>query len=47
MKHRTKLAIACGIAVFAGIACRLSLNIVHYEIESDKISAPVKIAFIS
>jgi len=47
MKHRTKLAIACGIAVFAGIACRLSLNIVNYEIESDKISAPVRIAFIS
>ncbi len=47
MKQRTKLAIACGIAVFAGIACRLSLNVVHYEIESDKIDVPVKLAFLS
>lgn len=47
MKRKTKLAVACGLAVFAGIACRLSLNPVHYEIESEKIAAPVKLAFLS
>ncbi len=47
MKHRTKLAIACGAAVFVGMACRLGLNVVRYEIESEKITAPVRIAFIS
>ena len=39
--------IACGIAVFAGIACNLSLDTARYEIESEKITAPVKIAFLS
>ena len=47
MKHNTKLAIVCGLAVFAGIDCNLSLKTVHYEIESEKITAPVKIAFLS
>ncbi|MBQ8903688.1 MAG: metallophosphoesterase [Oscillospiraceae bacterium] len=41
------MAIVCGVAVLAGIACRLGLNVVHYDIESDKITAPVKIAFLS
>lgn len=35
------------MAVFIGYACRLSLNTVEYRIETDKISSPVKIAFIS
>ena len=47
MKHRHKLMLACGVALFVGFACRLGLNIVRYEIESEKITAPVKIAFIS
>lgn len=47
MKPKTKLAIACTAAVFAGIACNLSLKTVHYDIESEKITAPVKIAFLS
>ena len=47
MKRKTKLAIVCGLAVLAGFACNLSLNTVHYEIESEKITAPVKIAFLS
>ncbi len=47
MTHRTKLAIVCGAAVLLGIACRLGLNVVHYEIDSEKITAPVKIAFLS
>lgn len=47
MKRKTKLTLVCGLAVFAGIVCNLSLKTVYYEIESEKITAPVKIAFLS
>ena len=47
MKYKTKLGIACAIAFFAGIACNLSLKAAYYEIENEKITAPVKIAFLS
>lgn len=47
MKPLTRRAVLCGLAVFAGIACNLSLKSVHYEIESEKITAPVKIVFLS
>ena len=47
MKPPVKRAIICGLAVFAGIACNLSLKTVHYETESEKITAPVKTAFLS
>lgn len=47
MKKRTKLAIACAAAVFLGISCNLSLKAVNYEIETEKLSGTVRIAFLS
>lgn len=46
-KYRLLRFIACVTAILIGYACRLSLNCVEYEINTDKISSPVKIAFIS
>lgn len=46
-RHRLLRFFICIMAVFIGCACSLSLNSVEYELETDKISSPVKIAFIS
>ncbi len=46
-KHRLLKFIICLAALFLGYACRLSLNVVKYSVDTDKVSSPVKIAFIS
>ncbi len=47
MKKSTKIAAAC-IGVIAGcIACGHILREVRYEVETEKLTAPVKIAFLS
>lgn len=47
MKKKKWVALGCALAVLLGIACNLSLKEVFYDINTGKLSAPVKIAFLS
>lgn len=48
MKKQTKLGILCACAVLAGtVAYGHTLRCVSYTVESEKIAAPIKLAFLS
>ncbi|MBQ8841806.1 MAG: metallophosphoesterase [Ruminiclostridium sp.] len=47
MKRKKWVMLGCALAVLLGIACNLSLKTVFYDIETDKLDAQIKIAFLS